>query len=152
MSSDDLTEARGTQMPDEEIDAFLREQGFGALALSDDGRSCAVPVSFGYDEERERCYLSLVRFGDDSEKLRFAETTTSAALLCYDVESRFEWRSAVVRGPLEPVPEDERDHVESVMDDNAWFPSLFPPSEPITAVERVALVVEAVSGRHSSEG
>ncbi len=149
MSSDDLAEARGTQMTDEATDEFLREQGFGALALSDGGRSYAVPVSFGYDAERERCYLSLVRFGEDSEKLDFVETTTSAALLCYAVESRFEWRSVVVRGPIESVPDDDRDHVEAVMDDNAWFPSLFPPTEPITAVERVALVMDDVSGRRS---
>lgn len=149
MSSDDLADVRGTSMAVEEVDAFLREQGYGTLALSNGGRSYALPISFGYDADRERCYLSLVQFGDDSEKLRYAETTTSAALCCAAVESRFEWQSVVVRGPLEPVPDEEREYVESVMDDNAWFPSLFPPTEPITAVERVALVMEEVSGRRS---
>jgi hypothetical protein len=134
-------------MTDEEIDRFLREQGFGTLALSDDGRSYAVPVSFGYDADRERCYLSLVRFGDESEKLAYVETTAEAALLCYTVESRFAWRSVVVRGPLDPVPEADRPHVDEVMDDNAWFPSLFPPEEPITGVTWLALRMDRLSGR-----
>jgi nitroimidazol reductase NimA-like FMN-containing flavoprotein (pyridoxamine 5'-phosphate oxidase superfamily) len=146
--SDDLTEARGLAMTDEEVDAFLRERGYGTLALSDGGRSYAVPVSFGYDAERRRCYLSLVRFGDASEKLAYAETTAEAALLCSAVESRFAWRSVLVRGPLEPVPDDERDHAEAVMDDNAWFPSLFYQG-PITGVERFALEMKQVSGRQA---
>jgi hypothetical protein len=142
------TEARGLAMPDEEIDAFLRERGYGTLALSSDGRAYAVPVSFGYDAERELCYLSLVQFGDGSEKLAYAETTTEAALLCSAVESRFAWRSVLVRGSLHPVPDDDRDHAEAVMDDNAWFPSLFYQG-PITGVERFALGMERVSGRRA---
>ena len=39
-------------MTDTEVDAFLREQGTGVLALAADGDAYAVPISFGYEAGR----------------------------------------------------------------------------------------------------
>lgn len=61
-----------------EIDQFLREQGTGVLSLADAGETYAPPMSFGYDGDR--LYFVMIRFGDDSTKLDFADTTTRATL------------------------------------------------------------------------
>lgn len=143
-------EIRGVHMDREEIDAVLEEQGFGVLALADRGDAYGVPVSFGYGGD-SRLFLYLIRFGDSSKKLDFAEQTETACLVTYDVETRFRWRSVIVTGTLHPLAEDEIDHMEEVMDANAWFPSLFPPEEAMTGVRRMELRIDDVSGRKGEE-
>lgn len=145
MSQEDSTAVRGIEMSDAEIEAFLEAQGHGVLALANDGASYAVPVSFGYDGER--LYVHLIRFGDSGEKFAYVDGTERACLTAYDVDSRFEWRSVVVRGPLRAVPDSETDHMEAVIEENAWIPSLFPPTSPMTGVERFELATEEASGR-----
>lgn len=136
MASTGSTEIRGVHMDRDEIDEVLAAQGFGVLALADGGSAYGVPVSFGYDSD-SRLFLYLIRFGEDSRKLAFADRTESACVVVYDVESRFRWRSVIASGTLHPVADDEVEYMEAVMDDNAWFPSLFPPEEAMTAVRRV---------------
>jgi nitroimidazol reductase NimA-like FMN-containing flavoprotein (pyridoxamine 5'-phosphate oxidase superfamily) len=107
-------------------------------------------VSFGYDGD-SRLFLYLIQFGDSSRKLEFADETETACLVTFDVESRFRWRSAIVSGSLHPLDEDETEHMEEVMNDNAWFPSLFPPEDPMTAVRRLELRIDEVTGRKGEE-
>ena len=141
----DVEELSGIEMSRDEIDRFLSSHGYGVLSLARDGRSYSVPVSFGFGGDR--LYLYLIRFGEESEKLSFVESTEEAALLCFDVESRFEWRSVLARGPISPITDADRDRMEAVMDQNAWMPSLFPGSEPMTGVERMELRFASVTGR-----
>lgn len=148
MATDDH-EARGNEMGDGEIDTALREIGYGTLALARDGEAYGVPVSFGYDGER--VFLNLIRFGEESEKIDFAERTDRACLTATDVESRYDWRSVVVTGPLEEVADGEAEYVRGVMDDNAWHPSLYATARasPMTGVRRTELRMENVTGRQS---
>lgn len=137
---------RGIEMADDEVAAFLEAHGHGVLALADDGDAYGIPVSFGYDGER--VFLSLLEFGDESEKLDLLATTDEAALIAYEVEDAFRWSSVVLRGELETVDsDDEIEHMNEVMDDNAWFPNIHPPTAPITGVERYAMAVEGATGR-----
>lgn len=135
----------GIEMTDEEIEEFLYEQGHGTLSLSDGGEVYGVPISFGYDGEK--LYMSLLEFGDASRKMAFLETTDVASLTTYVATTRFDWKSVVVRGELTDVPESEVEYMDGVLDDNAWFPTIFPPTDPMTGVHHVALVPEHVSGR-----
>ena len=143
-------EIRGLHMDRDEVDAFLAERGYGVLSLADGGTAYGVPVSFGYDGE-SKLYLYLIQFGDDSRKLDFADATETACVVTFDVESRFRWRSVIVTGSLHPLPEDDVELMEEVMNDNAWFPSLFPPDDPMTAVRRLELHIEEVTGRKGEE-
>ncbi|MHB9287866.1 pyridoxamine 5'-phosphate oxidase family protein [Halobacteriales archaeon Cl-PHB] len=136
---------RGYAMDRDEIDEFLREQGTGVLSLSRDGTAYAIPVSFGF--AADSLYFFLLRFGDDSKKLDFVETTDEASFTTYDVEDANKWRSVVVTGPLTEVPDDEAEDLEDVMFDNAEFASLFPYGEPMTEQVRYKLSVETVTGQ-----
>ena len=150
MAESGSREIRGLHMDQGEIDAFLADQGYGVLSLADGNTAYGVPVSFGYDGE-SRLFLYLIQFGDSSRKLEFADETETACLVTFDVESRFRWRSAIVAGTLHDLDEGEVDHMEEVMNDNAWFPSLFPPEDPMTAVRRLELRIDEVTGRKGEE-
>lgn len=139
------TELRGTWMDDDGIDRTLREVGYGTLALTRDDEAYGVPVSFGYDGDR--LFLYLFQFGEESKKLGYSEPTKRASLTVIDVESRTEWRSVIVTGTLREVDDDEIEHVEAVIDDNAWFPTFFPPDSPVTGVQWTELQIEEATGR-----
>jgi nitroimidazol reductase NimA-like FMN-containing flavoprotein (pyridoxamine 5'-phosphate oxidase superfamily) len=143
------TELRGTWMDDDEIDRTLREVGYGTLALTRDDDAYGVPVSFGYDGDR--VFLYLFKFGEESKKLGYSEPTQRASLTVIDVESRTEWRSVIVTGTLREVDDDEIEHVEAVIDDNAWYPAFFPPDSPVTGVQWTELQIEAATGRRGGK-
>ena len=132
-------------MDAEERAAFLQEQGTGTLSLANRGEAYGIPVSFGYDGER--LYFFLIRFGEGSEKLDFAEMTTRACFSTYTFDDQHHWQSVVVRGSLERVPQNRADAAEEAMTDNAQFANLFPYGEPMTEWPRYQLVPDEVTGQ-----
>lgn len=144
--SEDVSALYGIEMDPAEVEAFLREQGVGLLALADAGTAYAVPISFGYDGE-DALYFFLLRFGEDSRKLDYLDATTEATLVVYDVQSSTNWRSVVAAGPIERVPESDHEEMEAAMYDNALAARLFPYEEPITEITRARLRIERVGGR-----
>lgn len=143
----DVDQLEGATMTQAEVGSFLREQGIGLLALARNGNAYAVPISFGYTDGPRRLYFDLVRFGEESRKVEYADRTNQACFVAYDVESRFDWRSVIALGGVEEVPEEDRAEMDEVVADNAWFPSLFPPAEPMTGVRRCVMTVDEVTGR-----
>jgi len=144
--TDDLREQlRGDPMDQDEIDAFLTEQGIGVLSLADGGDAYGLPMSFGYDGDR--LYFILVQFGEESTKLDFTETTETASFTTYDFADEHDWRSVLVSGTIEPVPEADLDSVTETLQDNAQFASLFPFGEPMTDRPRYQLVPETMTGQ-----
>lgn len=137
-------------MTDAEVESFLVERGVGVLALAADGDAYAVPISFGYDGD-EYLYFDLIKFGTESRKLDYLAETSTACVVTSAVSSQFDWRSVVAFGALEPVPEAEETTMKAVMEDNAWYPSLFPGSEQMTGVERYRLELDGVSGRKGED-
>jgi hypothetical protein len=112
---------RGGRMTDSEVDAFLREQGTGILALADGGRAYAIPISFGY--ETGRAVFAYWQFSPESEKDEYTEATDRACLTVYDVASDREWRSVIARGPLRELSADEWADLGGLIDDNAFSPN-----------------------------
>jgi nitroimidazol reductase NimA-like FMN-containing flavoprotein (pyridoxamine 5'-phosphate oxidase superfamily) len=149
MSADESPSGTGIEMSEQEVEATLRELGHGTLALASGDEAYGVPVSFGFDGER--LFLTLLQFGEESRKLAFADHTETATLTAYETASKFDWRSVVVTGELQEVPSDEHEYLESVMDDNAWFPNLFAPTEAITEVRRMELRLADATGRKGVE-
>lgn len=144
--TDDVRALYGIEMSREEVDEFLREQGVGLLALADGDDAYAVPISFGYDGEGT-LYFFLIRFGEDSRKLSYLETTAEATFAVTAVESGTRWKSVLVGGPVDRVPEAERGRMEDAMYDNALAARLFPYEEPITSITRARLRIDRVTGR-----
>lgn len=136
----------GTVMTDSQADETLERLGYGTLSLAHDDDAYGIPVSFGYDGDS--VYLYLIRFGEDSEKIDYAESTGRASLTVLDVESRFDWCSVIVRGRLEET--EDSAYAQEVIEDNAWHPSLFgsTSTEPMTEVRRMRLEVSEVTGRY----
>jgi hypothetical protein len=116
----DAEAVRGGRMTDSEVDAFLRAQGTGILALADGGRAYAIPISFGY--ETGRAVFAYWQFGPESEKNDYTDATDQACLTVYDVASEREWRSVVARGPLRELPAEEWADLGGLIDDNAFSP------------------------------
>jgi nitroimidazol reductase NimA-like FMN-containing flavoprotein (pyridoxamine 5'-phosphate oxidase superfamily) len=136
---------RGVEMDRAEIDSFLREQGIGTLSLADGSEAYGVPVSFGYDDGT--LYFFLVRFGEDSAKIDFAEATTTASFTAYSFADEHRWRSVVASGPIERVPESDLEAAEAALSANASFASLYPYGEPMTERPRYRLTVDSVTGQ-----
>jgi len=139
-----LDQLEGVRMSDAQIDTFLTEQGTGVLALADGDAAYAVPISFGYEDGR--CYFAFFRFADEPRKEAYAETTETACLAVYDVESMFRWKSVLAFGPLEPVGPDRWDEVGAAMGENAWSPDLSSMGPRRGTVGTYALPIEEVTG------
>lgn len=89
----------GTAMTDEEVDAFLHEQGTGVLSLTQEGAAYGIPVSFGYDPMGDRCLLDL-GFGPQSKKETFLDATETGCLTAYELTSPTDWRSVILTGTV----------------------------------------------------
>lgn len=146
MATDDRP-VRGNQMTAEELDEALRELTHGTLSLARDDEAYGVPISFGYDGER--VFLYLIQFGDQSKKIEFCEQTETASLTAYEANSRFDWKSVVVTGTLHDLDDDDLDHMEEVMNDNAWHPSLYANArdQTMTGIRRLELRIDSATGR-----
>lgn len=149
MSTDQAEQVSGIEMSDPEIEEFLSERGHGILSLTRGGETYGMPMSFGYDGDR--LFMQFIEFGEDSRKVEFLDGTERACLTVYDVETRFEWRSVIVTGTLSDVPDEEKGHAEDTLEDNGWFPHIFPPTEPMSGVRRLAMTVEEATGRKGPE-
>jgi nitroimidazol reductase NimA-like FMN-containing flavoprotein (pyridoxamine 5'-phosphate oxidase superfamily) len=143
MPDTDPQQIQSMKMSDKEQEEFLTEQGYGVLSLSNDGVAYGVPISFGFDGER--LFFYLIEFGTESKKLNYLETTEEASLVVTDIQDRFDWRSAIVQGRIQKTP-DQTEYHEDVLEDNAWFPVIFPPAKPMTGVMRAVMTIDEVSG------
>lgn len=144
MSSEGFPDLEAVPMDEAEIDEFLRERGYGVLALADDRATYPVPVSFGYDGER--IYFAFLRTGESSKKATFAGETDRASLLAMEVGGDREWRTAIAYGGLDHLADDWEPAVEAVRD-NAWHPSLFAAATPERGIEWWSMTVEEATGR-----
>ncbi|WP_416838612.1 pyridoxamine 5'-phosphate oxidase family protein [Haloferax sp. DFSO52] len=125
----EFAETNRIVMPDEEIDRILREEGVGVLSLADDGVAYGLPLSFGYDAERNRLYFVFLRPGETSRKTAFAARTARASFTVWQFPSRDEWQSVIVDGELHLIEDQEWHHVCDILEDNAKYPSLFSETE-----------------------
>ncbi|WIV65810.1 pyridoxamine 5'-phosphate oxidase family protein [Natrialbaceae archaeon AArc-T1-2] len=141
-----------TELSHEACEEILRDRGTGVLSLASGDEAYAVPISFGYAGETETVYVSFLGYSADSEKVAFAEDTSRASLVTYDVRGKFDWTSVVVRGPIREIDDDEWDGLVDAIEDNAWYPSLFSTSDPQGKLRGFALTVEELSGLEDDSG
>ena len=144
--------AHGGRMTDAEVDAYLREQGTGILALADGGSAYAIPISFGY--ETGRAVFAYWQFDPESEKREYTDATERACLTVYDVTSGSEWRSAIARGPLRELSGDEWADLGELIDDNAFSPNFAGVRRRRLSVVGYELRIDEATGfrRTSGEG
>ncbi|AGB36307.1 pyridoxamine 5'-phosphate oxidase family protein [Natronococcus occultus] len=136
MATSELTESETAEL--------LRNANSGVLSLTDGTETYAIPQSFGYDGSS--LYFQLVCTAD-STKVAFIETTDIATFTVYTERPT---KSVIVRGKLDPVPEDEETDAMAVIAENATIPTLnVSPDTPTAELScrLYRLTPEMVSGR-----
>ncbi|WP_332898055.1 pyridoxamine 5'-phosphate oxidase family protein [Haladaptatus sp. CMSO5] len=141
---------QGLHMTRPEIVEFLYAQGVGTLSFATGGRAYAIPVSFAFDGT-DRLFFELIQFGDASKKLTFADATEEACFVTFAIDSPERWQSVIATGPLDHVEDGEYGDMDALMDDNAWYPSLFPESDEVTTIRRAVLRIADVTGRRGPD-
>ena len=144
------TALQGVEMDRQAVDDCLRNEGVGILALTDGDEAYGVPLSFGYDGD-SRLYFLFLGLGETSKKEQLATQTEMASFTVTSVQSKHEWQSVIATGSVVSVPDTENDDLYAAIEDNAWYPSLFSESDPLTGVRGWALEIETVTGR-SADG
>jgi nitroimidazol reductase NimA-like FMN-containing flavoprotein (pyridoxamine 5'-phosphate oxidase superfamily) len=116
---DELTEYGLEPMDDEAIREFLSTHSTGVLGLPTEGVPYLLPLSYGYDEDGSLYFTYLL--GESSRKAALTDRAERARFLVYSVETQFIWRSVLLTGELDAVPEAEWSEVEPLTR-NAWRP------------------------------
>lgn len=122
MTVDKLQTYGLSELSDDQIADFLRNQGYGVLGLPTADLPYLIPMSFGYDGA-DRLYFSFFVEGD-SRKDDLAAATDRATFLVYSADAPFMWESVQLRGSLTEVSPSEWERHEAAME-NAWYLDLF---------------------------
>ncbi|MFB6184846.1 MAG: pyridoxamine 5'-phosphate oxidase family protein [Haloarculaceae archaeon] len=121
MTVDDLEAYGITRMSDDEIDRYLSNRVIGVLGLPTEDAPYLLPMSYTFDDDR--LYFTFLG-DDDSRKARASDRADAASFLVYSAETMFNWRSVLLTGTIERVPESESAAVADAMD-TAWRPEAF---------------------------
>ena len=145
-----MTDQQGIVMEPTERTAFLREMGYGTLALARDGEAYAIPMSYGYDGDRRFFF----QFGslDGGTKEEFLETTSRARLVVTEMDGVHEWRSVVAAGTLVPVPDVESTEAFERLATDASIPHLraFGGQSEDVEFELVRMDVDEITGHQGA--
>lgn len=114
MTTDELREYGVVPMDDDEIRGFLSSQTVGVLGLPTDGAPIMRPLSFWFDGDDRLYFLYVV--GESSRKEVSSIEADVARFLVYRAETRFNWRSVLLTGRIDEVPDADREAVADVMD------------------------------------
>lgn len=101
--------AEETEMTDSEMSDFLGRHETGVLSLAQDDQPYAIPISYGYDVNKETFFIRLVST-PESEKRQFLDSSPRARLVVYEEdtdEPQTTYRSVVTVGRLEEIPPEE---------------------------------------------
>ena len=122
MPVDDLTDRGANRMTEAAMDEFLTSQRVGVLGLPDDGPPTLRPLSYTYVPSERALYLLFVGDGASSKR-DLSDRAEAARFLVYSVESPFSWRSVLLTGEIDAVPETELAAVEDRVPE-PWQPAL----------------------------
>jgi nitroimidazol reductase NimA-like FMN-containing flavoprotein (pyridoxamine 5'-phosphate oxidase superfamily) len=146
MTVDPFDQWLGTPMSDAAVDDLLDTAGWGILSLADDGEPYSIPISFGYTGDV--VYFALTRESPSDAKFEYITEGQTARLVVTDIQSRMDWRSVAVTGPLFGIGRGDDDWVEmlDVMEDNAWFSSDYRQAGKSVGLQAWRLEPDDVSG------
>jgi len=141
----------GVEMTDEEIAAFLTEQGHGVVSFAGD-RPYSLPISFGYDVLEHRCIFQLVFHEESTKRERLADSPR-VSLVSYEWHDPDDWRSVVVGGELRRIDDESPAAIDAseVFAEYASIAGLSVFERPVTDLdpEWYELVIESTSGRQA---
>ena len=122
MTLEQLEEYGMLQMDSGDIEKTLERKSIGVLGVPTDSAPLLRPLSFWYDGESALYFVYVL--GSDSRKVTVSDQADVARFLIYDIETTFNWRSVLLTGTIERVPDDERRAIEDQID-ISWKPDVF---------------------------
>jgi nitroimidazol reductase NimA-like FMN-containing flavoprotein (pyridoxamine 5'-phosphate oxidase superfamily) len=131
----------------------LAAKGHGVLALARDDEAYGVPVSYGYDEAEDRVVFQFL-YDRESKKRQFVEAGGIVTLTVTEWTSPEEWRSVIVTGELQRVPDAEvSDRLAAVFFEQAEHaaPAARRSGRASLTREWYQLATDEVTGRTSTE-
>lgn len=139
-----------------ECENLLAENRVGRLACAKDGQPYLVPVYYAYAKNY------LYAFSMPGKKIDWMRANPLVSVLIEDRGQGREWRSVVVDGSYEELPDvighkREREHAWSLLSKHAnwWEPGglkpVMPPSSGHSAHVFFRISVDQVSGREAKE-
>ncbi|WP_115794820.1 MULTISPECIES: pyridoxamine 5'-phosphate oxidase family protein [Halorussus] len=136
------------RMSADAVEEFLDRRGWGCLTLASDGDAYAIPMSFGYDGDGTLYFF--VQADRDGRKMAYLDATRTATFLVPEIRPP-SWTSAVVRGGIERVPDENVEAAYAAFAANAWFPACpWTGDRHPTAFEFYRLDADEMTGRSSS--
>lgn len=141
----------GSEMEREDAVDYLQQEGVGTLAFGTEEGGYALPMSFGYDTSNDTCVFQFA-FDEDSEKVSYIEAGNPVTLTVHSRKSVDDWRSVLVRGPLERVPSEERTRASAIFASQAKMASTDVFQKPMQEIdfEWYRINVDEVTGRVAS--
>ena len=138
----------GSRMEREEAVEYLQETGVGTLAFGSEAGGYALPMSFGYDGSNDTCVFQFA-FDEGSEKWSYIETGNPVTLCVHSRESVDDWKSVLVRGPLEPIPSEEQTRASAIFASQAKVASTDVFQKPMQEIEFgwYRIDIEEITGR-----
>lgn len=136
-----------TVLSDSEIDSFLSRHETGVISLAREGKSYAVPISYGYDSRQRRFYLRLVS-NPESKKREFLKSTPHTRLVVYE-EADPIYTSIIATGTLGEISRDEltTEHIEQYGKAKRPLFEIWGESLPALNVRLYQLDPDELSGR-----
>ncbi|MFB6108296.1 MAG: pyridoxamine 5'-phosphate oxidase family protein [Haloplanus sp.] len=123
MTLDELDAYGMVRMDDDEIRAYLSGQSVGVLGLpTGEGVPLLRPLSFGFDGEDTLYFVYVL--GAESRKREVSDWADRASFLVYSADTPFNWRSVLLAGHVEEVPDDDHE-VALTATEHAWRPDVF---------------------------
>lgn len=122
MTVDQLGEYGVDRMGDDEVEGFLSSQSLGVLGLPAEGEPYLLPMSYGYGGGG-RLYFFYVA-GEGSRKADLTRRAETASFLVYSAETAFIWRSVLLTGTIQKLPEEKRATLRRDQSPT-WRPELF---------------------------
>ncbi len=90
-----------TQMSQQESRALLAGLGYGKLACARENHPYIVPIFFAYEDNRIFCFSTL------GQKIEWMRANPRVCVQADEVRSYMEWKSVIVLGRYEELPDDE---------------------------------------------
>jgi len=138
-----------TRLSDGEVDSFLGRHETGVISLAQEGKSYAVPISYGYDSSRRRFYLRLVS-NPESEKREFLKSTPHTRLVVYEENDPL-YTSVVATGTLDEIRRDDLtvEHIEQYGEAKRPLFEVWGESLPALNVRLYRLDPDELTGRRA---
>lgn len=129
-------------MDEEDIHQTLSNESVGVLGLPSESGPCLRPLSYWFDGESSLYFVYVL--GTDSRKVALSERANVAQFLVYKIYRTFNWRSVLLEGTLDRVPQEQQETVEENID-ISWRPELF---ERATDSENTRLYQFQITDKH----